>query len=78
MPRELSEIAHIVEILETQLKEALDQEELNLLEEEALLRTIYEGVSGEEFTQKAPTEKTVLFMEGFLSDFCPTLYATLE
>lgn len=79
MSRERADFADLVEEMEGELKKALEDREKALLEEKALLMSIYERTSGaSSFAEKAQTDRTVSFLNVFLEEFTPEFYSSID
>ena len=74
----LGDLHDLVDLIDSQLREALEEEEKRLLGEKALLQEIYEQVTGSSFEQKSATDLAVTWTVSLIKDLAPDLYTNVE
>lgn len=73
-----NDMSDVIELLENSLRSAIDREEKRLLEERALLQTVYQRAVGSPYADRGPIRAAQTYTSSFISDLIPTLKKTLE
>lgn len=74
----LSDMSDVIDLIEGELKPAMDLEEKRLTEEALLLKTVYEGVTGTTFSDKSAVTLAEAFTAQFITDLLPSVSTTVD